>query len=557
MSPWWVLWVALLLAIAAWYYLGRFFSRWFFPAISWLPGATVSPKGWNVASCVVGQVALLLGGGVFIGIPLASFWGWGPVVLWLLIGGFGICGLIAAGLHFLDGRYPIDGFSVVSEDLLGRHGSRLLALLLQVAATLIHTLLLVVASQLMALFPVAASLVLLHWLPFLLPKKIRLHSGAYTIVALAVLWLLTVPIASFLPLRLAGEIQLLTGGDSQFTVQASSLWLLVLVVLNGYLLRQGDTGVVLYRLTAGVMCVLLLLSGMLGLLAFPAIMVLPRIAAIAPAPLLPGLLIALPTTTLGAWYMVCVVGSSRSQQRISPVQSYAGIIVVVMLALVLLVLIGSGDVQTAPLAWQPQQSLQYALSAALVRIAGLISRLGLPAASSLGLAGFTTIVLLMAALQAGLRGQSILFNDTIRGMGTGRGMKTGWVRVYTLPLMAFTAGLALFILPGRGLATLWMIWGVASALVSAGLLAMIGLALSRQHRAGGVALSLGLLVWSIGQWAGLLGLLQHTGNWQPFELLDAVLLLLGCWLLLACLQSWWKLRIAVNRTPRKTNLLLR
>ena len=459
--------------------------------------------------------------------------------------------LIAAGLHFLDGRYPLDGFSVVSRDLLGRHGSGSLALLLQVAATLIHTLLLVVASQLMAIFPVAASLVLLHWLPFLLPKKIRRHSGVYVIIALAVLWLLVLPIASFLPLRLAGEIQLLTSDDSQFTVQASSLWLLVLVVLNGYLLRQDDTAVVLYRLTAGVMCGLLLLSGMLGLLAFPAIMVLPRIAVMAPAPLLPGLLITLPAATLGAWYMVCIAGSSRSGQRISPVQSYVGIIVVVMLALVLLVLIGSGDAQTAALSWKSQQSLQYALSAALVRIANLISRLGLPAASSLGLAGFTTIVLLMAALQAGLRGQSILFNDAIRGM------KTGWVRVHTLPLMAFTAGLALFILPVRGLTALWMTWGVASALVSAGLLAMIGLALSRQHRAGGVALCLGLLVWSVGQWAGLQGLLRHTGDWQPSELLDAVLLLLGCWLLLACLQAWWKLRVAINKTPRKINLLLR
>lgn len=552
MSPWWILAVMLLLAGVGWHFLGRFLGRWFFPATTLLPRAIAAPGGRAAVVCTVNQTVLLLGGGLLVSIPLASFWGWGPVALWLLVGGLGVCGMTAAGLHFLDGRYPLDGFAAVSKDLLGRHGSRSMVLLLQIAATLIHVLLLVVASQLMALFPVAASLVLLHWVPFLVLKKTRLwRSGTGSIIVLVVVWLLLLPIASILPLRLVGEIYLLGSGDTQFVVQPSTLWLFMLVMLYGLMLRQGHEAVVRYRLAVGVLCMLLLLSAMFGMLTISAIMVIPRITTVAPAPILPGLLISLPAVTFGAWYMISVVGSTRTQQRMTPLHSYVGITVAVLAGLIWLVMIGVGDAQSTSLSWQSQQSLQYAFSGALARVADLVSQLGISSASSLGFAGFTAIVLLMAALQAGLRGQRILLNDAIKNMANHS------FRLSSLLLTAFTAGLALFILPDHGLTALWVAWGVASALVSAGLLVMIGLALSRQQRAGGLALSMGLLVWGVGQWAGLQGLLQHTGYWQPHEVLYAVLLLLGSWLMLACLQCWRKLRIAANKTPGKINLLLR
>ncbi len=552
MSPWWIFGLAVLLGAAGWRYIGRFYQRWLFPATALLPGATAIPGGRVAATNVASQIALLLGGGVFISVPLASFWGWGPVLLWLLVGGFGVCGLIAAGLHFLDARYPLDGFSVVSKDLLGQHGSRSLALLVQIAATLIHSLLLVVASQLMALFPVAASLVLLHWLPLLCLKKTRRWpSGIHAVMTLAVLWLLALPIAGLVPLRLAGEIQLLGGGESQFTLQASNLWLLILVALNVYLLHRADPAMTVYRLGAGVCCALLLMLGLFGLLSYPAVLVIPRIAATAPAPLLPGFLLTMPAVTLSVWYMISIAGSHRSQQRMSPIQSYTGIIVVVLAALVLLLLIASGNEQTRPLVWQSQQSLQFTFSAALVRVAGLLGQLGIPADLSLGFTGFTVIIILMAALQAGLRGQCVLFNDSIKETGLSR------IRVATLPLLTFTAALALFILPGPGLAPIWGAWGIASALASAGLLVMTGLALMRQQRAGGLALILGAVLWGVGQWADLLSLLQHNGNFQPFDLLYGLLFLLGCWLLVPVIKSWRTLRLAAQRTPGKINLLLR
>jgi len=551
MSPWWILLVVSIVMVSGWHFMSRFLGRWVFPATTLLPGAVAAPVGRNALVCILSQITLLLGGGLFVSMPLASYWGWGPVMVWLLAGGFGICGITAAGLHFLDNRYPMDGFSAVSKDLIGRHGSWTLALLLQLAATLVHALLLVVASQLMALFPVAATLVLLHWLPLLLLQKTNAHRlGIYSIMILTVLWLLALPFASILPLRLAGEIHLLGGGD-QYLMQSSNLWLLVLVALNGFVMHQGGEGVMLYRLTAGVLGVVVLLSGMFGLLTFPAMMVVPRVAVTAPVPMAPWLLVSLPAVTFGAWYMLSVTGGSRAAQRLTPIQGYTGAMGAVLAALVLMVLVGAGDAQSESMAWQPQQSLQYALSGALVRIAGHISQLGIPGTSSQGLTAFTAIVLLMSALQAGLRGQRILLNDTIEDMGIYD------IHLSSMSLAAFTAGLALFILHGHGLADWWATWGVASALVSAGLLAMIGLALRRQQRAGGLVLCLGLLVWSFGQWAGMQGLLQHPDFWHSLDLLLVMLFTLGCWLMLACLQSWWKLRIVANKTPGKINLLLR
>lgn len=552
MNPWWILLVVVLLAGAGWYYLGRFVGRWLLPVRVCLPGATAGPAGHDAVTCVASQAVLLLGGGLFIGIPLTSLWGWGPALLWLLVGGIGICGFIAAGLHFLDSRYPMDGFSAVSRDLLGPQGSWSLALLLQIAASLIHILLLLVASQLMALFPVAASLILVHVVPLWIVKRTKIfRAGVYGVLLLTGLWLLALVVASVVPLRLAGEIQLLTFADSQWILPSSSFWLLAIVGLVAYLLSQGQATLTLYRLTAGMICALLLLTGLLGLLTLPAVMVVPRVAEVVSESVLPGLLIALPAITFGAWYLLTIAGSGRSQQRMSPLQGYAGIILVVVAGSVLLVMIGAGEGQAGSLTGSSQQSLQYVLSAALVRVAELVSQLGIPTASSLGLVGFTAIVLFAAALQAGIRGQKIVLNDALRDFGIRR------TRVSSLWLMAFSAALALFILPGQDLTALWVAWGIASALVSAGILAMTGLALLRQQRAGNLALCLGFLVWGVGQWAGIQHVFQHTGDWKLSEILYIVLLLIGCWLLLACVPCWWKLRLAAARAPNKINLQLR
>ncbi len=524
-------------------------------------GMTADPDAAPAHGIIVfGQhFAAIAGAGTLPGVIVALIWGWIPAFLWIVTGAVVAAGTYGMASLWLAIRHGGDSPGTITAALMGgRAGILIRVLSAFVLITLIAFIVLVVA-RLLARHPDVVLAVILQ-IPVALMLGRYLRGGAVSGVWLSlaaglVFCVIVLPVAHIVPLQFDGVLALRAAGRAGLTVDATTLWVVLVLVYGFFALRAPLARLTQPRGFLGSIVALLILLLMLTAIAIghPP-MSAPTFNPDAAAPrTIPWIFIIATGAALGGFHALVATGTTvrqlASEAALRPV-GYGAALLNGLLGIAVLVVCGSGYADG--LAWQSVypsftavMGLDHMLDNLINGFARLLGQIGLTPSRSADLGALLFVSLGLATIETGLRILKMMLGEIGRisalpALQSPRALR--WLAV------GLPATILLLDGHGRGGLALWPLFGSANQILAAAMFAVAALYLLRRGRPILAVLTPAAIMGGVVIWALFS---QLRSGWTQSAWLVAVgagsLLGIAIWLLVEYILAH---RNAPRPTPR-------
>jgi carbon starvation protein len=439
------------------------------------------------------HLAAVAGGSTLVGLGTGIFWGWVPAFLWIVVGsvlGAGVFGM--AGL-WLAMRHPGRSIPELAGTFFGDRVRRGYQLLMLVVAAILCAALVYLIAYLLSRYP---ALAIAFWLQIPLALGLRRVCQAENgqnwalFTGLAASQLILLPyIGQALPIQIAGGLELRLADMRLMTADSSWIWLVLLLVYGYHILRQPAARLCQPRgSVTGIMLALALLMLVIGIISQHPGLEAPSFnpAASLPGPL-PWLFVTITGGAIAGFHALIAFTSTAPElsreTQVQPV-GYLAALLDGLLALAVMVILAT--MVSEGLSWEAgHQALPAATS--LPRMVDQVVHgwgrfmvpLGISETIGRLMAALVVTSLALTTLEVLWRSQQSLLEEIT---GAARRSLPGSARGLALATMALTAVVALVDGYGRGGWWLWPIWGGASLLLAAAILALAAWFAYQQQR---------------------------------------------------------------------------
>ena len=217
------------------------------------------------------HVVAIAAGTTLTGTAMAVFWGWVPAFLWLVVGTVIAAGTYNFGALWLSAAYPDEGLESVAGKLFGRGIRELMLVTTTVLLVIVIAVFIWLATEVLKAYPTA---VLAFWiqipLALILAKIWKQHGQEkliITSVAALIISVLTILLLGDIGLGFSGALNIDVSGHSMVSLDAQSIWAILLIVALYYSARLPIDHLIrprayLMALLVGLMLVIFL-SGVL------------------------------------------------------------------------------------------------------------------------------------------------------------------------------------------------------------------------------------------------------------------------------------------------------
>lgn len=468
------------------------------------------------------HAAAIATGATVAGSVVALVWGWIPAFLWVVTGSAVAAGTYGLGSLWLSARRPGIGIFELVGELVGPVAAYALSALALFVLLALNALAAGLAAQLLADHPQTV-------LPFWLLAALALGLGTFLhgrrelelipasaitlLAALGIIWLL-----GKLPVGLSGTLKMEISGIPLFTLDARSVWVVLLFAYSFYATRAP-----LWRLSRprgyltsllAIIAVLILFAGMV--VDWPTFAA-PEFHAAEHAPgVFPWLFVTLTSGALAGFHLLIAHGVSAKQLRRESharLVGYGGALADGVLALSA-VLVAATAFADAPAwsahygSWASAFDLPRALALYLDGFARFAAALGLAPSSARVFGAVVLVSLSVATLEAGVR----IFKNLLAELTDTRAHETNRpASERTLLHVTTWTGLAFAFADGRGLAGFgtWPLFGSANLLLAGLGFLVLGVALHSGRRPALLAFAPAVFALLLATW----GLVMQTVEW--------------------------------------------
>lgn len=439
------------------------------------------------------HVAMLAAGATAAGGVIALAWGWVPAFLWAVTGSAVAAGTYGLGSLWLSVRRPGAGVFALASEFIGRFAGYAFAGVALLVLLVLNALSAGIAAVLLATHPTA---VIPFWAiaAVALGLGVFLHgrrefdlipaTGVALIAALAIVWLLDVPIA------FTGALNLDLVGSPVLQLGATSVWITLLFVYSFYAARAP-----LWKMSrprgylTSLLAAIALLILFIGMALEWPVLHAPEFHSADSAPgVFPWLFVTLTSGALAGFHLLIANGVSAKQLRRESrarLVGYGGALADGILALSA-ILVAATAFADAPAwrahygSWDTALDLSRALGLYLDGFARFAAALGLAPTSARTFGAVVLVGLCTATLEAGVR----ILKNLLSELSHTAGDAADPTRERVLLHLAAWSSLLLALGDGRGLAGIewWPLFGSANLLLAGLGLLLLGLALRAAQR---------------------------------------------------------------------------
>ena len=553
---------ALLLLITAAVVLGfgyRFYSKllalWVFRLdtnYSTPAQAALADSGVGASRHVVfgHHFAIVAGATTITGTTIAVGWGWIPAFLWVLAGSAVAAGTYSLGSLWLAVRHGESELPDVAAALVGpRAGTLFLALAIPLLLS-INAILVWLAAVLLATYPGAA---LPFWVQLLIAFVAgvflqRRHGNGILVVSLAavVVTAITLWLLGKLAFAFSGALNLDVRGYSLLSVDATMLWVVLLLVSAYYASRLPVHRLLQPRgYLAALYTGLLLLALLIGLALRPPAVIAPSFHAPVDAPgVVPWIFVTLTSGALAGFYLLFATGITGRRIPRETDARYVGFGVAIAEGLLAASAIAIAVSAFATVeqwtsyyaSWTGVQDLPKLLVLYIHGFAEAVQTVGVSVEFGRVFAAFVILGLIAVSLDAGIHVQKNLLATLAQRYQWPR---LAEARVALLVTIGLVGTLALYDGRGQGGLSVWPLFGIWNQVLALGGFALIGLALQRRQQpiwfvAVPAFFVLAVIAWAL-PWQ--LALWWSSASWLLFAC-GGALLVLAIWLGWETVRAW-------------------
>ncbi|MCG6871861.1 MAG: hypothetical protein LJE84_06180 [Gammaproteobacteria bacterium] len=491
-----------------------------------------SPRG-DPAAAWLFRSASLSGGTTVLGVAVAVGFGWVPGFLWVLCGsllGGAVMGAVASRLGLgrelgramgglLGDRYQVFFGAIGSVVLLG-----------------LSAVLLLLVAQLLASHPAIAIAFLLQmplawlatrWLSGAWWRTLAVAGGVSLLLFLAV-WA-----GGYLPVAFSGTVDIRAGSTRLVTLDASLLWMMLLMVYLGVSLAMPASALGRARgVLAGMQLVVLVVALLAAVLLFAPPVLAPQFYAPAGNPgELPWLFVLVSGGAVAGFHAwIALANGAQPGTRMSySVHLFDGLLGVLVVVACTAGFAGLEDWQSIYAEWPAPDEIGRALEIFLFGAASLVGDWA-PAELVTALCAFILASLSLTTLEAALRGLAAIYASTPGGAAP-----DSVPRHIMPPLLVALAVVVLAGGEGRGGLWLWPVWLPVNQAAAALFFLATAAWLRREGRPlVSVVLAPGLFLGGVSLWALIR---EAISQWQAGDFLLFTLCAAGASLVLGILAE--------------------
>ncbi len=482
-----------------------------------------------------GHHVAAVSGLTLVGAAMAVHWGWAPAFLWVVAGTTVGAGAFAMASLWLSVRRPEAGLYTIAAELIGRLGAYafaaaglLLLLALNVVAAGVAALLLTAHPA--AAWPFASLLLLGAVLGRYLHGRRESLLPPASVVALLML-LAAIPVLGAWPLVFAGALQLEVHGTTLLTVDATAIWVTLLLVYAFFAARAPVWKMSRPRsyLTT-LLALVALLIWYAGLALTHPTVTAPDLHSAPDAPdVFPWLFVMLAGGTLVGFHFMIAHGVTAKQMKRegqARYLGYGGALADGLLALTVIIVAATAfsDADAwrdAHAAWSGALDVPRALALIVDGVANHAAAIGVSATYGRTLAALVFIGLSVATLEAGMRILKHLLLEVAQATQPVDGATSATRR--RLPTLtargglhvAFWLSLVVALVGGRALSEWWLLFGTANLLYAGLALVIAAVAVRAVARSALVLWALASFALVLAGWALVLMLIDGVvaGRW--------------------------------------------
>jgi carbon starvation protein len=494
--------------------------------------------------------AIVAGATTLTGTAIAVTWGWIPAFLWVLAGTAVAAGTYSLGSLWLAVRHGNAELPDVAIALIGpRAGVLFLALAIPLLLS-INAVLVWLAAVLLAAYPAAV-------LPFWTQLLIAIGVGAFlyqrhgngllpaSLVAVIVTGL-TVWLLGKLAFAFSGALNLDVRGHSLVSVDATVVWVILLLVSAYYASRLPIHKLLQPRgYLAALYTGLLLLALFIGLVLRHPVVIAPSFHATADAPhMIPWIFVTLTSGAIAGFYLLFATGITGRRLPRETDARYVGYGVAIaegILAVSAIVIavsaFGTAEQWTGHYAsWTGIQDLPKLLVLYINGFAEFVQTMGVSAEFARAFAAFVILGLIAATLDAGIYVQKNLLATVARRY---RWPRVGETRAALRVTIGLVGALSLYDGHGQGGLLVWPLFGMWNQVLALSGFALIALALQRRQQPIWLVTAPALLLLAVIAWVlpWQLALWWSSASWLLF-VCGSALLALTIWLGSETVRAW-------------------